>query len=373
MGKADDIFKSIESMNEDAGTLSEGSLSMVSDWIDTGSYALNAICSGSLYKGVPKGRIIGFAGPSGCGKSYIMNKVAAKFQRQSPEHWVEIWDTEAAVEKDAFKNVGGDPSRVKVFPVETVESCRNQIVKFLNNVIDAGEKHVGKHMIIIDSLGNLASQKEVDDTGKDKHAADMGLRAKTLKSMMRTLTYRAAKAGVTILFSNHTYDDPTAMYDKVVKNQSGGKGPVYLASLLVQLSVTQEKGEKNEGVTLALARKINSVNMRALTVKNRFIPAFLETELHLNFVDGLSKYGGLIEMLTAYGVVEQNGATYTLREDLAKVYGKEKLGYYKVWSKDEALWEILLPELDKELQNALAYNNEADDNELEEDDTDEEA
>ena len=369
MSKEDDIFKSIETMNEDASTLSEGSLSMVSEWIDTGSYALNAIVSGGLYKGVPKGRIIGFAGPSGCGKSYIMNKIAAKFQKESPDHWVEIWDTEAAVEKDSFTNVGGNPDRVKVFPVETVESCRNQIVKFLNNVIDAGEKHVGKHLIIIDSIGNLASQKEVDDTEKDKHAADMGLRAKTLKSMMRTLTYRAAKAGVTILFSNHTYDDPTAMYEKIVKNQSGGKGPVYLASLLVQLSVTQEKGDKNDGETLALARKINSVNMRALTVKNRFIPAFLETELHLNFVSGLDKYGGLLNMLTSYGIIIQGGATYTLRSDLAEKYGKEKLGYYKVWSKDDDIWDLILPELDKELRSALSYNNEsiiADEDEYEE-------
>jgi RecA/RadA recombinase len=61
-----DIFKSVEKLNEDATTLSDSNLSVVKEWIDTGCMALNAICSGSLYKGVPKGRIIGFAGPSMC-------------------------------------------------------------------------------------------------------------------------------------------------------------------------------------------------------------------------------------------------------------------------------------------------------------------
>ena len=69
----------------------------------------------------------------------------------------------------------------------------------------------GKFIISIDSLGNLASQKEVDDAAKDKSAMDMGLRAKQLKSMMRILTYKAGLSGTTILFSNHTYDDPSAL------------------------------------------------------------------------------------------------------------------------------------------------------------------
>ena len=78
-------------------------------------------------------------------------------------------------------------------------------------------------IISIESLGNLAADKEVADAEKGKFAADMGLRAKALKSMMRLLTYKAAKTGTTILFSNHTYDDPAALFPSLVKNQSGGK------------------------------------------------------------------------------------------------------------------------------------------------------
>ena len=64
---------------------------------------------------------------------------------------------------------------------------------------------------------------------------------------MRLLTYKAARTGTTILFANHTYDDPGALFPTLVKNQSGGKGPIYLASVLVQLAGRNEKQDsKND-------------------------------------------------------------------------------------------------------------------------------
>lgn len=345
-----DVFEGLDKLNPDISTLSESSLSTVSEWIDTGCFALNAICSGSIYKGIPKGRITGFAGPSGCGKTLIINKIIGNFQAMSPDHWAVVWDTEAGYEPNALRNVGGVPERTKVLPVDTVESCRNQIVKFLDNVISGGKKTYGKYIIAIDSLGNLASQKEIDDSLKDKSAQDMGSRAKTLKSMMRTITYKAAKAGVTVLFSNHTYDDPAAMFPSLIKNQAGGKGPVYLASLLVQLALRTEKQDEgnDDDVKIPMANKVSGITMRALTIKNRFIPPFLETEIYLNFKTGLYKYAGLLEMALAYNIITQTGSTYTM--------DNKKLGYYKSWKNDEAVWTETLEKLEPVLQQELKFN-----------------
>lgn len=345
-----DVFDGLDKLNPDIATLSENNLSTVTEWIDTGSYALNAICSGSIYRGIPKGRITGFAGPSGCGKTLIINKIIGKFQSLSPDHWAVVWDTEAGYEPNALLNVGGDPKRTKVLPVETVEACRNQIVKFLDNVIAGGKKSFGKYILAIDSLGNLASQKEIDDTLKDKTAQDMGMRAKTIKSMMRTITYKAAKAGVTVLFSNHTYDDPAAMFPSLVKNQAGGKGPLYLASLLVQLALRTEKQDEanDDDVKIPMANKVSGITMRALTIKNRFIPPFLETELYLNFKTGLYQYAGLLEMAIGYNIIAQNGATYSL--------GDKKLGYLKTWKNDENVWKSIIEKLEPVLQKELCFN-----------------
>jgi RecA/RadA recombinase len=181
---------------------------------------------------------------------------------------------------------------------------------------------------------------------------DMGMRAKSLKSMMRLLTYKAARTGTTILFANHTYDDPGAMYPTLVKSQAGGKGPIYLASVLVQLASRNEKQDSGNEADdmLPEAKKYSGTTLRALTVKNRFVPPFLECEMYLNFKTGLDKYAGLKDVAVNHGVIQQNGSTYTM--------GEKKLGYYKNWRKDEELWEKeILPKLEEILKDKYCYGS----------------
>ena len=350
----DSIFKRLDKLNPDACMLNDSALSNVTDYIDTGCMVLNSIISGSLHGGVPVGRITGFSGPSQTGKTYIINKILAQAQ-QKGMHPV-IFDTEAAVDEGSTVGVGLDASGVKYVPVHVVEQCRNQVSAFLDSVIEAGQQ--GKFIISIDSLGNLASQKEVDDVEKGKTAADMGLRAKGLKSMMRILTYKAAKAGVTILFSNHTYDDPGAMFPSLVKNQSGGKGPVYLSSVLVQLARRDEKQDaaRSEDEMLPEANKYSGVTLRALTVKNRFVPPFLQCEMYLNYKSGLDKYSGLKELAVNHGIINQAGSTFSLVVE--EGMPERKLGYYKNWSKDLELWDnIIIPQLETKLNAAYKYGS----------------
>ncbi|MEO6583665.1 MAG: hypothetical protein ABIO05_05035 [Ferruginibacter sp.] len=343
------FFDELDKMNPDAVILSESPLSIVDNWIDTGCYALNAIMSGSIYGGVPSGRIVGFVGPSSSGKTLIINKIIANAQKQLGAFGI-IWDSEAAVDASAAENVGCDTTRIKHCPVETVEEARNQISKFLDNIISKGMQ--GKFIIALDSLGNLASAKELQDIEKDKSAVDMGMRAKAIKSMMRTLTYKAAKAKTTILFSNHVYSDPSAMFPSLVQNQSGGKGPVYLSSLLVQLAHKAEKDDKEHAgeKIIAGAERIGST-LNAMTVKNRFIPPFLRTDMYINYKTGLDRYAGLLELAVTYGVIIQGGATYTLPNGT-------KLGYAKGFKNDPKFWEPILPLLDEELKKEFKYSNE---------------
>ena len=182
---------------------------------------------------------------------------------------------------------------------------------------------------------------------------DMGTRAKGLKSMMRTLTFKAAQANTTILFVNHTYDDPASMFPTLVKSQSGGKGPIYLSSVLVQLAKRDEKQDKanDDDEMLPDANKYSGVTLRALTIKNRFIPPFLETEMYLNFKTGLDKYSGLREMAINHGALVQNGSTYALPDG-------SKLGYFKNWCKKTEIWdEQILPVLEEKLNAAFCYGS----------------
>jgi recombination protein RecA len=342
-----DIFAEVDKLNLDSALLSEdNSLSIVSDWIDTGSYSLNAIFSGSLYKGVPVGRITGFVGPSSSGKTLIVNKIIANAQKKG--YFAAVWDTEAAVDRQTAEGIGVDPKRLKYYPVESVEDCRNQIALFLDKIIAANDPTL-KVIIAIDSLGNLASAKELRDVQEGKDAADMGLKAKAMKSMMRALTFKAAKAKVPILFTNHIYDNPASMYPELVKKQSGGSGPLYLASLLVQLSVRNEKIDKNEDQeSIAVAHSVSGVTLAAMTVKNRFAPPFLKAELYNNFRTGLSRYAGLKEMAIQFGLIQASGPTFLMNG--------EKIGYAKTWENDPEFWEKkVMPLLEKTLNEKVRF------------------
>ena len=338
------IFGDVDKMNPDGGFLNETSISTPSDWIDTSCKALNAIISGSLHKGIPVGRITGFAGPSGAGKTLIINKILANAQKKG--YIAVIWDSEVAVDKDSARNVGMDLKKTKYYPVETIEECRNQLSTFLDNIIAANDPSL-KFIVSIDSLGNLASSKEIEDARKGKDAADVGQRAKALKSMMRAITYKAAKAGVPILFSNHIYEG-MEMFPSMIKNQAGGKGPIYLASVLVQLSTRSEKASDNpDEQNIAISNNVSGVTMSAMTVKNRVVPPFLKTELYLNFKTGLDENTGLFDLALSLGVIQQNGKTY-------QVDGVS-VGYRKNLEKDAAFWEKISPALEAKLAEELRY------------------
>lgn len=339
-----DIFGTVDKLNPDATFLEDSSISTPSDWIDTGSRALNAIISGSLHKGIPVGRITGFAGPSGAGKTLIMNKIMANAQKKG--YIAVIWDSEVAVDKESAKNVGMDLKKTKYYPVETIEECRNQVSTFLDNVIAANDPD-NKFIVSIDSLGNLASSKEIEDARKGKDAADVGQRAKATKSMMRAITYKAAKAKVPILFSNHIYEG-MEMFPSLIKNQAGGKGPIYLASVLVQLSLRNEKTSENpDEESIGISHNVSGITMGALTVKNRIVPPFLKTELYLNFKTGLDTNTGLFDLALGLGVIQQNGKTYT--------FENESVGYRKNIEKDPEFWKKVCPILEEKLNEELRY------------------
>jgi recombination protein RecA len=359
--KADikDIFKVLDKMNPLAAFLNENSLSTVNEWIDTGSYALNAIISGSLYGGVPIGRLTGFIGPESCGKTLMANKIIANAQKKGMH--VAYFDTEGALDEATASRLGCIPSKIKHVPSEITEQCRNEIVQLLENIVQNNLQ--GKVLIVIDSLGNLitAQEKKKIDEGSD--TPDMGNRARSLKSMMRAITHAAKKAKCPVIFTNHIYDDPSQLHVSAIKKQAGGSGPLYMASVIVQMAKKTEKADDsknkdaNDSTTL-ISKGINGLTLRALTTKNRFVTPFLEIEMYLNFRTGLNKYSGLLEMAEGYGVLQKQGHRYVL--------GGEMLGFYKDWKDDEAVWEKVLPLLEDKLKIELCFKNEGQESVLDE-------
>lgn len=351
--KITSAFEGLDKLNPWGALLSESALSIVDEWTDTGSYALNAIVSGSCFRGVQNGRVIVFCGPSGCGKTLLTMKIVGNHLKKSEDNFAVVFDSEIAVDAQTAMNLGADPSRIRHYPVKTVNEARNQVLKLLSNLADLGLQK--KCMIVIDSLGMLSGTKETSDAEKDKDAADMGLRAKELKGLLRIITWPAAISKTTVLCTNHVYVDPAEMFPSAVNHQSGGEGPIYAASLVVQLGFLREKNEKDfeSEEIIAIAKKVGGITMHALTTKNRFIPQMLTTDIYLNFKTGLDRYSGLFDMAKAFNILE--GA------NKYSVNGKE-LGFRKDWERDPDTWEkILLPLLEPIVQKEFTFHSDADD------------
>jgi RecA/RadA recombinase len=361
-----DILASLNALDDVvpySAYLSDSTLSSVNDWIDTGSMVLNALISGSLYGGIPNGRITQLAGPSGAFKTGLVMQILANAQKKGMIPV--IFDTEGAIDPESAAKFGLDITKVKYVGCESVEQTRNAIYKFLKNVRE--RKQFGKFIIAIDSLANLNSEMELTRMDKDSMSADMGTFAKSVKSLLKTCTNMSTLTKTPILITNHVYDDPSAMYPSLEKNMPGGKAAVYLPSVTIQLARKLVKDADNKQVNDKLAasqKNYSGVVIRALTVKNRFIKQYLEGEFYLSFSKGLDKYYGLLDIMKGMGVVDNSGSSYT-------DWTGDKLGYYKVWSKDIGLWENkLLPELEKRIKEHWAYGSSPDDDnliELEED------
>lgn len=344
----------IDKINPFATYLSDSTLSRVGGWIDTGSYVLNAIISGSLHGGIPKGRVTMLAGESMTGKSLFVMKILAAAQKEGliPV----IFDTENAIDPEGAERLGLDVSNVKYVPCISIEQTRNALYKFLTSIKEKGLE--GKFIVAIDSLGNLQSELSLNRMSKDSTSADMGTNARAMKTLMQTCTNLGAVTQTTILCTNHVYDNPAALFPSIEKNMPGGKSCVYLPSVTVQLArkpMKSDGGKTMDGETAVGQKSYAGIIIRALTRKNRFIKQYLEGEMYLSFASGLDRYYGLIDLAVGLGAVIQTGATYQLED------GK-KLGYYKSFRKNTDLWEnTILPIVEERMKDEWNYSNKEED------------
>jgi RecA/RadA recombinase len=346
----DDALDAIDKINPFATYLSDSTLSRVGGWIDTGSYVLNAIVSGSIHGGIPKGRVTMMGGESMTGKTLFVQKILANAQKEGliPV----IFDTENAVDPEGSARLGLDTTKVKYVPCLTIEQTRNALFKFLSAVKEKGLE--GKFIVAIDSLGNLQSELEHSRMTKDSTSSDMGTKARAMKSLMQTCTNLGAITQTTILCTNHVYDDPTAMFPSIEKNMPGGKSIIYLPSVTIQLArkpMKSDGGKTMDAETAVGQKNYAGILIRALTRKNRFIKQYLQGEMFLSFQTGLDRYYGLLDLAVGVGAVIQTGSTYTLP------CGK-KIGYYKNFRKDKDLWEnTILPVLEERIKKEWAYSS----------------
>ena len=277
-----------ESQNDMATVVSSGIVGDCYTFVDTGSYSLNALTSGSMYGGVPSNKITCFAGSEAVGKTFITLSIAKNFLDLDKKNLVIYFESEGALTKDMIEERGLDIDRIGLFPVATVEEFRTQCVRIIEN----SGKNEGKMMIFLDSLGNLSTMKEMGDVAGGSDKRDM-TRAPMIRGTFRTLSLMLSKHNIPLIITNHTYDAIGSMFPK--KEISGGGGIKYAASTIVTLARRKHK----DGTEV-----IGNI-IKAKLVKGRMTKEESVIEMMLDYETGLDKYYGLVSIAEKYGIFKK--------------------------------------------------------------------
>ena len=292
--------------NPYASKVSDGMLGSVNEHIDTGSYILNALLSGSLYKGLPSNKITAFAGESATGKTFFLLGLVKQFLIDNPDGGVLYFESESALTSDMIEERGIDTKRFIQLPVATIQEFAQQASRVVDKHIESSGAPL---LLCLDSLGMLSTDKEVGDITEGTNKVDM-TKARIVKGAFRVLTLKLAKAGIPLLVTNHTYKQIGTMFPQDI--MGGGSGLQYAASTIIFLSKRKEKIG-----TDVIGNIIHCKNFKSrLTKENKMV------DVLLTYDEGLSRYYGLLTLAEKYDIIKKVSTRYELPNG-TKLFGKQ--------------------------------------------------
>jgi RecA/RadA recombinase len=318
-------------------------------FVDTGSYILNALTSGSIFGGISQNKITCLAAPEASGKTYIALSVVRNFLEKNSDSFCIYFDTESAINKKMLSERNIDVNRViLVDKVATVEQFRMRALKAVDTYMKMAEKDRKPCLFVLDSLGMLSTNKEINDTLAEKDTRDM-TKAALLKGAFRMLTIKLGEANIPMIVNNHVYDQ-MSLYS--TKELSGGSAVKYSASTILEISKSKEK----EGTEVA------GVILRFKTRKSRFSKENQDVEVRLYYDErGLDRYYGLIELAEEGGIIPRVGNRYEIQ---GKKLGKKQI----LASPEEYFTQELLEKIDEYAKTKFQYGKSAKTEEPEDED-----
>lgn len=266
-----------------ASILSESVMFINKDIISIDVPILNIAFSGDLDGGLSSGLSL-LAGPSKSFKSMASLIMVRSYLNKYSDAVCILYDSEGGMTPDSLESFGIDPTRVVHIPIEHLEMLKFDIVKQLS------ELNRGDHVImVIDSIGNTASMKELNDALDEKSVAEMQ-RAKSIKGLFRMITPSLVVKDIPCIAICHTYST-MELYSKQII--SGGSGLLYSANQAFIMGKSQEK----DGTELA------GWNFTLNVEKSRYVREKSKLPLQVMYVGGIQKYSGILDLALAAGEV----------------------------------------------------------------------
>ena len=289
---------------------------------DTGIPIINLALSGDVDKGIFPGVTI-IAGPSKHFKTKISLEMLAGFQRQSPNGMALVYDNEFGSPASYFKNSNIDQDRVIYTPIMNMEELKFDSIKQVEELNDDDEV-----FILIDSIGNVASKKELADAIEGESKQDM-TRSKVMKSIFRMLTPYTHTKNICLVAISHTYKTQE-MYSKDVV--SGGTGPMYAGDNVWIIGRRQIKDGND----------IGGYDFILNVEKSRYVKEKSKFPLSVTYNEGIDKWSGLLDLAVELGYIvkPKKGKFQIINQETGEILEKE---YDREdFSHNDELWNLLM-------------------------------
>ena len=321
-----DFLKSIVKDVGDEYTQLASDIDETETYVDTGSFIFNALVSGSISGGLSGNKITAIAGESSTGKTFFALAVVKNFLDTNPNASCIYFDTESAITRSLLQERGIDTNRVVVMNVVTIEVFRQKALQIVDKYMKQSESDRQPMMFVLDSLGMLSTEKEINDALADKQVKDM-TKSQLVKGAFRMLTLKLGQAGIPMIVTNHTYDVIGSMYP--TKEMGGGSGLKYSASTIIFLSKKKEKDGKDVVGNIIHCKTQKS----RLSKENQMVDVRL-------FYDerGLDRYFGLLELGEQGGMWKNVAGRYEI--DGKKLYAKAILAEPEKYFTEEVMQKL---------------------------------
>jgi RecA/RadA recombinase len=283
--------------------LSESSLFGEKEFVDTGVPMINVALSGDVEGGLTSGLTV-LAGPSKHFKTSFALLMASAYLQAKPNAIMLFYDSEFGSPQAYFDQFGIDTDRVLHTPIANVEELKFDIVAQLEAIDKADDV-----IIVVDSIGNLASKKELEDAINEKSVADMS-RAKSLKGLFRMVTPYLAMKNIPLLAINHTYKEIGLFPKDIV---SGGTGIMYSADNVWIVGRRQNK----------TGTEVIGYDFIINVEKSRFVKEKSKIPVSVTWEGGIDPYSGLLDIGLAGGYVTKpsNGWYQRVNKETGEVLG----------------------------------------------------
>lgn len=279
-----------------------------------GSYKIDELTGG----GNPKGRIIEIYGPESSGKTTIALHAIAEAQKDGVAVFI---DVENALDPTYAEALGVNMRDLVVAQPDTGEQVLQIAERWINSGICS--------IVVVDSVPAMVTERELNGDIGDNFVGEI---ARLMSGGLKKLAYACNRSGTQLVFINQIREKVGVMFGNP-ETTPGGRALKFYTT--IRLEVRPSEINKKEGEAVSRKTKIK-------VVKNKVAPPFREAFVDIEFGEGISKSGEVLDFGEDLGILHKRGSWYW--------YGEERIGNGRTACK-QALKEN--PELLKELDELI--------------------